>query len=441
MFRPMALTVVFALVGSLLLSADAHPGARAQLFLDKSRRRARAPLRAVGCAASTCRRARRLRSRTAGPVHRRRARAPGRREPRRRSASAREFIPQLDEGDIALQRRAAAVGRPLGGGRGHRPDRARAAALPGGERPSSRAPAAPRSPPTRWASELSDVFVILKPQDRVDDGRAPRPSWSRRWTQALDEAVPGIGLSLHAADRDAHQRADRRRPAPTWPSSSSATTSTTLAQARRSEIARVLATVPGAADVRLEQIAGLPVLAREGGPGRVARYGHPGRRRAGRRRSRSRGQAGGHGARRAAPLRPGRSASPTSSTRRSTRSGSIPVASPRAASDPARRSSPTIARGHGSVQISRESGQRRIVVELNVRGRDVGVVRGRGAGARSRADVQLPTGYYIRLGRPVREPAGGQRAPGGRRPARARRSSSRCSSSHSARCARRRSST
>jgi cobalt-zinc-cadmium resistance protein CzcA len=51
----------------------------------------------------------------------------------------------------------------------------------------------------------------------------------------------------------------------------------------------------------------------------------------------------------------------------------------------------------GHVQISRENGQRRMVVECNVRGRDVGsfVAEARGQIAK---DVSLPTGYYIKWG-------------------------------------------
>ena len=51
----------------------------------------------------------------------------------------------------------------------------------------------------------------------------------------------------------------------------------------------------------------------------------------------------------------------------------------------------------GPSQISRESVHRRIVVETNVRGRDVASFVAE-AEARIRKDVQLPSGYYLRWG-------------------------------------------
>lgn len=51
----------------------------------------------------------------------------------------------------------------------------------------------------------------------------------------------------------------------------------------------------------------------------------------------------------------------------------------------------------GPVQVSREYGQRRIVIECNVRGRDIGGFVAE-AQKRIEANVQLPTGYYITWG-------------------------------------------
>jgi cobalt-zinc-cadmium resistance protein CzcA len=51
----------------------------------------------------------------------------------------------------------------------------------------------------------------------------------------------------------------------------------------------------------------------------------------------------------------------------------------------------------GPVQVSREFGQRRIAVECNVRGRDIGSFVGE-AQHRIAAQVQLPSGYYLTWG-------------------------------------------
>ena len=57
----------------------------------------------------------------------------------------------------------------------------------------------------------------------------------------------------------------------------------------------------------------------------------------------------------------------------------------------------TIVAEEGPVQVSREFGQRRIVVECNVRGSDIGGFVGE-AQARIEAEVPLPPGYYISWG-------------------------------------------
>ena len=80
-------------------------------------------------------------------------------------------------------------------------------------------------------------------------------------------------LRVHPADPDALQRADRRRARRSSPSRSSATTSR---RCRRSPARSqpVLQGVPGAADVKVEQVTGLPVLTVDTRPRRRSRgYG------------------------------------------------------------------------------------------------------------------------------------------------------------------------
>ena len=76
--------------------------------------------------------------------------------------------------------------------------------------------------------------------------------------------------------------------------------------------------------------------------------------------------------------------------------GNVPVASPSGASVPLGQLA-AIELDTGPAQISREAVRRRIVVETNVRGRDVAsfVAEARERLAR---EVQLPAGYYIRWG-------------------------------------------
>ena len=51
----------------------------------------------------------------------------------------------------------------------------------------------------------------------------------------------------------------------------------------------------------------------------------------------------------------------------------------------------------GPNQISRENGKRRVVVQANARGRDIGSIVAE-AQARVATEVQLPPGYYITWG-------------------------------------------
>ena len=79
--------------------------------------------------------------------------------------------------------------------------------------------------------------------------------------------------------------------------------------------------------------------------------------------------------------------------------------------------------------INHENGERRLVVQANVRGRDVGSFV---ADAQARLADAAPAGRLLpHVGRPVREPAARHAPPGHRHPAVARRSSSCCCSSRS----------
>jgi cobalt-zinc-cadmium resistance protein CzcA len=153
--------------------------------------------------------------------------------------------------------------------------------------------------------------------------------------------------------------------------------------------------VPGAADVKLEQTSGLPVIRVRVDRDRCARYGISvgdvldtvEAARAGK-------EVGTvfEGARRfSLVVRLDDEAARTLEAL-----GNVPVASPSGASIPLGQLA-EIKLDTGPAQISREAVRRRIVVETNVRGRDMASFVAE-ARERIQKEVQLPSGYYIRWG-------------------------------------------
>ena len=150
MFRPMALTVIFALTGSLLLSLTATP-VLASFFLRTGQARAR-PSWSAGRSGST--------SRSCG----RRCRGPVLVDARRRRLCSLaclpvglqlggEFIPKLDEGDlVVVLTRPPSASLDEGIADTTRLEKASARRSPTRSARSSAGPAAPRSASTRPAS-------------------------------------------------------------------------------------------------------------------------------------------------------------------------------------------------------------------------------------------------------------------------------------------------
>ena len=387
MFKPMAWTVVFALVGSLLLSLTLIP-VLASLFLDKSHgeqeprfvdRVRRVYLRALdACLAHR------------GPVIAvalvllAGASLVGLR-------LGGEFIPQLDEGDITLQ----AVRLPSVA-------LSEAAAGTGRiERVLMRFPEV-KTVVTRSGSpeiatdvmgiELGDVFVILKPKSEWTSAES-KAELVEKMEQALNEAVPGTGLSftqpieMRFNELIAGVRSDVAVKL-------FGDDLATLAQ-KGTEIARVLSSVRGAADVRLEQTTGLPVIRVKVDRDKCARYGIPVGDVLDTVEATRAGKLVGtvfEGQRRFGLV----VRLDDESTRTLDAFRSIPVASPSGASIPLGQLA-DVALDTDPSQISREAVRRRIVVETNVRGRDVASFVGE-ATERIRREVQLPSGYYIRWG-------------------------------------------
>ena len=129
----------------------------------------------------------------------------------------------------------------------------------------------PRSRPTRWALELSDIFITLKPrtewkraktQDELVSAMAQAtkvlPGMRAVYTQPIEmrinEMVAGIradlGIKLYGEDLE------------------------TL-KAKADEIEKVVKSIPGAADTTTEQVTGLPVLRIRVDNEALSRYGVP----------------------------------------------------------------------------------------------------------------------------------------------------------------------
>ncbi len=387
MFRPMAWTVLFALVGSLLLTLTLIP-VMASLFLGKSHP-GHEP-RFVG-------RLRTVYLRALDACFARRGRVIAGAFVLLAAASlvalrlGGEFIPKLDEGDIALQAvrlPSVALSESVAGtGRI--------------ERVLKRFPEV-KTVVTRIGSpevatdvmgiELGDVFVILKPKSEWTTAHS-KAELIAKMEEALNEVVPGTGLSftqpieMRFNELIAGVRSDV--------AVKLFGDDLAALAAQGADIARVLATVPGAADVRLEQTTGLPVIRVRVDREKCARYGIPVGDVLDTVEATRAGKVVGtvfEGQRRFGLV----VRLDDESTRTLDAFRSIPVASPAGASIPLAQLA-EVALDTGPSQISREAVQRRIVVEMNVRGRDVASFV-REASDRIGRVVQLPSGYYIRWG-------------------------------------------
>jgi cobalt-zinc-cadmium resistance protein CzcA len=387
MFKPMAGTVVFALAGSLLLTLTLTP-VLASLLLCKTghvheprlvgwlRERYlrsldtcfshRAPVLSIALLAVTA--GGLLATRLGG-----------------------EFIPRLDEGDISMSaiRPASVAISEVAAGTGRM------------ERVLKRLPevltVVSRSGSAELATdvmgiELGDVFVMLKPRSEWTTARS-KGELVEKMSEALEEAVPGIGFSftqpieMRFNELIAGVRSD---------------VGVKLfgddlgtLRATGEEVERVVASVPGAADVKLEQTAGLPVIRVRVDRARCARYGISVGDVLDTVEAARAGKVVGtvfEGQRRfSLAVRLDDEAARTLDAL-----GNVPVAAPSGASVPLGQLA-EITLDSGPAQISREAVRRRIVVEANVRGRDVAAFV---AEARKRLarEVKLPDGYYIRWG-------------------------------------------
>ena len=387
MFKPMAWTVVFALAASLLLTVTLTP-VLASLFLKKTGhdheprfvgflRRAylrgldvclahRAPLMVVAGLVVVGGGA--LATRLGG-----------------------EFIPRLDEGDISISAiRPASVGI------------SEVAASTGRiERVLMRFPevitvvsrsGSPELATDVMGIEAGDVFVMLKPKEQWTTAQT-KGELVERMSAALNETVPGVGYSflqpieMRFNELIAGVRSDI--------GIKLFGDDLAVLEKTGADIARVVARVPGAEDVKLEQTSGLPVVRIKVDRDRCARYGI----------------SVGDVLDTVEAVRAGKVVGTvfegqrrftlavrfSDETARTVESlANVPVAAPNGALVPLGQLA-EITLDTGPAQISREAVRRRVVVELNVRDRDVASFAAE-AQARIREEIRLPAGYYIKWG-------------------------------------------
>lgn len=387
MFKPMAWTVVFALIGSLLLTVTLIP-VLASLFLKATGhdheprlvswlRRTYLPAldRSLAHPWPVVAVAVLLVAGGAGLA----------------TTLGGEFIPRLDEGDLSISAiRPASVGI------------AEVAASTGRiERVLKRFPevvtvvsrsGSPELATDVMGIEAGDVFVILKPPAEWTTTHS-KGDLVERMSAALAEAVPGVAFSflqpieMRFNELIAGVRSDI--------GIKLFGDDLAVLEKTGNEIARVVASVPGAEDVKLEQTSGLPVVRIVVDRERCARYG----------------VSVGDVLDTVEAARAGKVVgSVFEGQRRFTLAvrfdddtartiealGNVPVATPRGALVPLAQLA-DITQDSGPAQISREAVRRRIVVELNVRGRDIASFA-REAQERIRREVQLPPGYYTTWG-------------------------------------------
>jgi cobalt-zinc-cadmium resistance protein CzcA len=387
MFRPMAWTVVFAVAGSLLLSLtlvpvlcslllsrrieeketwllrQAHRAYGPALRWSIARPRATAAVAAVAFAASVG---------AAGLL-------------------GAEFVPRLDEGDIVIQASrlpsvslsqslasTTAIEKVL-------------TSFPEVRTVVSRT-GSPEVATDVMGIDLTDVFVILKPRRawrrEMDPGRLVAAMH-----EALEAAVPGNVFSftqpieMRFNELIAGARSDL--------AVKIFGDDLELLDRKARELAGVLAGVRGAADVRVEQTAGLPMIRVRVDRDRIARLGVSADDVLAAVEAARSGRVVGsvfEGRRRfdiAVRLAEGVAADPQAF-------GAVPIKTPDG------RLIPLAQLAHiditeGPAQISREQALRRVTVEANVRGRDLAAFVAEARRAIT-ARLELPPGYYVTWG-------------------------------------------
>jgi cobalt-zinc-cadmium resistance protein CzcA len=387
MFRPMAWTVVLALAGSLLLSLTVMPvlaslafrrtvveqETRVMLFLRRIYRpslawsfRRRGLVVGIAIAAVA----------GSGALF---------------LSLGGEFLPTLDEGDVVVQTlrlQSSSMTHSIEAGRDVE---IALMEFPEVERVVTRI-GSPEVATDVMGIEMSDLFVILRPRKEWTSGRS-KDELVGAMAESLEHKVPGMGFSftqpieMRFNELIAGVRSDV--------AVSVFGDDLQVLERIGREAADLLRRVPGAADVRADQVQGLPVLRIVLDHARAARYGIPVNDVLGAVEAIRAGRVVGvvmDGVRRydivvkfALPLQADLDAI-----------RNLPVMDPDGHPVPLAQLA-DIRVEEGPAQISREFGQRRLNVEANVRGRDLESFV-REARAVLEANLDKPEGYYLEWG-------------------------------------------
>ncbi|HNG31447.1 MAG TPA: efflux RND transporter permease subunit [Blastocatellia bacterium] len=387
MFKPMALTVVFALIGSLLLSLTYVPAmltfvlrgqvAETESPIIRYARRWYEPARAFVMR-------RRMPALTAALVL---VIVSGALFP----FLGAEFIPRLDEGSLAVQiARLPSVSLTESVRIGTETEKVLKSFPEVTTVISKTGRAEVATDP--MGVEVSDLYVALKPHDEWTTTKS-REELIEKMSEALENKVPGAAFSfsqpieLRVSELISGVRSDVAIKL----FGDDLDTLKTEAE----KIARVVGKVSGAEDVKVEQISGLPQLQIKPDRAAIARYGINVEAVNDLVESVVAGKQAGlvyEGEQRFnLVVRLNEAAGRDVETIKA-----LLVSAPNGARIPLAQLA-DISIVEGPAQISREDTRRRIVVELNVRGRDIGSFV-KDAQAAIEQEIKLPNGYYLRWG-------------------------------------------
>ena len=386
-FHPMAITVVLALTGALILSLTFVPAAIAMFVSGKVEEKENRVMRWLGrCYAPLLDRALAApRLAIAGALVLVLLAGAG------ATRLGSEFIPNLDEGDIAMHA-LRIPGTSLGQAIQMQESlEKQIRAFPEVKRVFAKIGTADVATDPMPPS-VADNFIMLK--DRADwpDPRKPRDQLVAELNKAVSE-IPGNNyeftqpVQMRMNELIAGVRADV----------AIKLFGDDLDQLLESggAIEDIAAAIPGAEDVKIEQVTGLPVLSVMPKRAMLARYGVNAA-------DVQDAVATATGGRKAGELFEGDRRFdivvrlPETLRTDLTALGNLPVSLPGGGFVPLAEVA-DISLAAGPNQISRESGKRRAVITANVRGRDLGSFV---AELRERvdADVELPDGYYVEYG-------------------------------------------
>ncbi len=387
LFRPMALTVIFALLGSMLLSLTvmpvlaslllpARPRPRENLILRAGRRLYRPVVRTA------------IRARHAVILAAVVLLAGGAWLGSRLGA---EFIPRLEEGAITINTiRLAGVSLEESVRYGTQIERLLLERFPDEVREVWTRTGSAQVPTDPMGIELSDVFVMLTPRDQwtraktqpeltaeIQEELSVLPGMRAVYTQPIEmrvnEMIAGIrtdlGIKIFGDDLE-------------------------LLRQKATEAAAILEAVPGARDVYVEQITGQPMLEVRVDQAAIARHGVPAQR--------VLDMVEAVGGITLGEVREGQRRFdlvvrlPESFRRDPSEIGQVLIPTPDGKRIPLHRLA-RVRQFDGPSTITREWQKRRVVVQCNVRGRDVaGFVDE--VQMRIGRELAMPPGYYVTYG-------------------------------------------